>query len=195
MRKDRSRTVDFWDWFRYGTGGKPGYVRLFFDKWWLLHLVLGATIAFLISKNLPDAAATILVPLAGVFIGLAFAWAGNAQALLQTDEMVLVARHKRGGLRDYVFTFQAAVFALLVTLTAWGLAGLGVFDTLLLGKHHPDAYRLVSVILFALSSFSIRECWHVVLGAQIMILLRADLQDDAAVVREASEVKMSRTGS
>jgi hypothetical protein len=131
-------------------------------------------------------------------VGLAFAWAGNAQALLQTDEIALMSRFKKGGLRDYVFTFQAAVFALLVTLSLWGLAGLGVFDTLFLSNHHPDTYRLVSIILFAISSYSIRECWHVVLGAQIMILIRADIRDntensqrkDDESLREANDVTM-----
>ena len=178
---ERSLTViNFWVWFCQGSGtGDPGYKRII-NGWGCLHLFIGAILAYVVPKTLDVAAATVLLPLAGVFVGLSFAWAGNAQALLQTDEISLISKSAPGGLRDYVFSYQLAILALLITLAIWGIAGLGLFEKYALLRHHPDLYRICALCLYAVSSFSLRECWHVVMFAQAMLLARAD-------VREAQE--------
>jgi hypothetical protein len=69
-----------------------------------------------------------LLPLAGIFIGLTFAWGGNAVTLMQSEEINILADYRQGGLKEYVFKFQAAIFVLLFTMVIWGLAGLDVFE-------------------------------------------------------------------
>lgn len=170
----------FWKWFFQGLNGKPGLLRLF-DRWLVLHVGVGFGLAWLVEVPLHEAARTLILPLAGIFIGLSFAWAGNAQALLQTKKIEAIAGYHPDGIRHYVYTFQLAILILLVTLIAWGLAGLEVVSSESLRRKFSLSYHtrhaasyLVEAFLYFLSSLTLRECWHVVLGSQSLILLRHD---------------------
>ncbi|WP_369601632.1 hypothetical protein AAIA72_01205 [Hahella sp. SMD15-11] len=101
-----------------------------------------------------------------------FCLGGNAQALLQTEEIEEIASFKKGGFEDYVYTFQSAIFLILVTLCFWALAGLGIFDSIWPTRDSKIWYRSVVGFIFLLSSMTLRECWHVVLGAQQLLLMR-----------------------
>ena len=148
-----------------------------FWNWWLLvHILIGTALAVLVKADLQTAANTVLLPLAGIFVGLSFAWAGNAQALLQSPEIEEITRHHEGGFAEYVFVFQTAIFTILVALVLWGLAGLGVFDAHLPPVEYPYFYAILKGVLFFVSSLTLRECWHVVLGAQWMLLVRQEIK-------------------
>jgi hypothetical protein len=162
--------VKFWTWFFRGLGGKPG-IRRGFDRWVFLHIATGLFLAWAVPKKLEDSASTVLLPLAGTLIGLSFAWGGNAQALLQTKEIERVSAHKAGGLEDWAYAFQSSILSILSTLALWGLAGLGVPDTLIDLSRQPRLYFVVESLLFASASYTLRECWHVVLGAQSLLLI------------------------
>ena len=166
---EHSLQLSFWRWFFRGTGGKPGYRRLV-NKWLFFHGVVGVILAAIVAVPLNTAANSVLLPLVGILIGLCFAWAGNAQALLQAEELQEMTSHHAGGFSEYVFTFQAAIFAILVTLVAWALAGFEIFDTRWPTAKQATAYLLTEATLFTLSSLALRECWHVVLGSQSMLL-------------------------
>lgn len=163
--------ISFWRWLIRGTGSGPG-LRRFLDRWLIIHLVVGVAMTFLLPIPIRDAATSLLLPLAGIFIGLSFAWGGNAQALLQTDEIEGIAEHNEGGYEEYIYTFQAAILLILLTLVLWGLAGVGIFDLVWPADADSWAYKAVVGTLFLFFSFTLRECWHVVLGAQTMLLIR-----------------------
>jgi hypothetical protein len=127
----------------------------------------------LVKYDLKTAASSVLLPLVGVLVGLSFAWAGNAQSLLQTREIETLADFHPGGLEEFAFTFQAAILAILTCVTLWGLAGLGVFDHECFWRCGDRWYFAVAVVLYGFLSLTIRESWHVVLGAQGMLLMRA----------------------
>lgn len=164
-------SISFWRWLAKGTGGEPGYRRLV-NRWLALHLIVGVVLAWIVPVNLQSAANTVLLPLVGTLIGLCFAWAGNAQALLQADEIVELTQHHKGGFAEYVFTYQAAILAILVALAVWALAGFEVFDKTWPTEGRRTWYFIAKSLLFALSSLTLRECWHVVLGAQWMLLMQ-----------------------
>jgi hypothetical protein len=109
-------------------------------------------------------------------VGLTFAWAGNANALLQSREIEELSERHPGGYTEYVFTYQAAILAILSALVAWGFAGLQFFDKYWPTSLCPKRYFLVKTVIFALSSMSLRECWHVVLGAQWMLIIRRKIR-------------------
>ncbi len=159
----------FWGWLFLGLNDRAGY-RQFMDRWLIVHVLAGVGVAAVVKMPMHEAAQTILLPLAGIFIGLSFAWAGNAQALLQQNEMEEIARHHRDGLQSYIYTFQLAILVILVTLVVWGLAGLKVFDTPYLQQTPTQLF--VESFLYFMASLTLRECWHVVLASQIMILSR-----------------------
>lgn len=169
-------TFLFWDWLFRGTHGRrPGY-RRFVDKWLLLHVVVGVCLSIFVKHPLPDVALAVLLPLAGVFVGLSFAWAGNAQTVLQSPEVEELMRHHPGGRVDYIYSFQASILLILASLVAWGLMGLGIPD---LGRMPFVQYAYAS-LLFFLASMTVRECWSVVLGAQLLILARLEIRNTSS---------------
>jgi hypothetical protein len=160
----------FWRWLVLGSGGKPGVSRIF-DGWIILHVCVATGMCYLMPIKMEEAADSVLTPLAGLLIGLAFAWGANAQALLQCDEIEEIAERSPGGLVDYVYIYLLAVLIILITIVLWGFAGLGIYD-----KVWPTAgtsnYRVVEFVLFLMSSITIRTSWHVVLGSQMMLVIR-----------------------
>jgi hypothetical protein len=174
-RVNEHLAMEYWRWLIRGSGGRAGITR-FRDRWLLLHGFVGVVFASIDQIVLKEAANSVLLPLAGIFIGLCFAWGGNAQALLQTDELEEVGEHHPGGFSEYLYVYQSAILLILVTLIAWGIAGLGVFDSLWPRCVDGWLYRCVRGLLFVLASMTLRECWHVVLGAQSMLLVRREIR-------------------
>lgn len=168
--------VTFWHWLFKGSGADPGFGRIL--NWWLvLHIGVGVGAVFVVPGTLKDAANSVLLPMVGILIGLTFAWAGNAQALLQSEEMAQLAKFRKGGFEEYVYTYQLAILAILITLILWGLAGLSVFDDVWPKCTGSIPYDVIKGILFAACSITIRECWHVVLGAQLMLLAQKRIRE------------------
>ncbi|MEQ1856248.1 MAG: hypothetical protein ABL963_07255 [Longimicrobiales bacterium] len=143
-----------------------------------LHLLLGAVIASVVPLSIQDSANAVLLPMAGIFIGLTFAWVGNAQALLLADEIEDLSENRDGGFTEYVFTFQLAVLTLLASLTIWALGGLGVFDQPCPFSCPTWSYWVMKTLLFASSSMALRECWQVVVGAHSLLLVRKAIRDE-----------------
>lgn len=184
--------MSFWRWFFKGSGGKAGYRRLL-DRWFIFHLGVGVFLASVVQMDLTAAADTVLLPLAAILVGLCFAWAGNAQALLQTEDLQKMSEFHPGGFAEYVYTYQSAILAILVTLAGWSLAGFSVFDKSWPTPNSRSSYFVVKVLLFALSSLTLRECWHVVLGAQWMLLTRYQIRQTSRGTD--GEVERQRTPS
>jgi hypothetical protein len=165
--------VRFWTWFLRAGTTKAGWRRLF-NRWCAVHLLVGGFLAWAVESDLKTSASTVLLPLVGVLVGLSFAWAGNAQSLMQTPEIEELSEYHRGGLSEFAFTYQAAILAILTCVTLWGLAGLGLFDRPCLWQCGGWWYFGAAVVLYGFLSLTIRECWHVVLGAQALLLMRAN---------------------
>jgi hypothetical protein len=168
--------ISYWQRLAKGSGGRPGYRRIL-DKWLLLHIPVGIVLSFLVSLDLQACANTVLLPLTGILIGLSFAWAGNAHALLQTEEMRKLSKYHEGGFVEYVFIYQTAILTILVTLVFWGFAGLGIYDQTWPTRCNPRLYFTAKSFLFVLSSLTLRECWQAVSGAHWMLRIRKEIKD------------------
>lgn len=166
------REIRFWTWFFRSGTTTAGWRRLI-NKWSILHLAVGVCLASAVQSDLKTSSSTVLLPLVGVLVGLSFAWAGNAMSLLQTEEIEELSKYRPGGLSEFAFTYQAAILAILACVTLWGLAGLGIFERPCLWQCGRGWYFGTAVVLYGFLSLTIRECWHVVLGAQAMLLMRA----------------------
>lgn len=168
------RIFSYWNWFIRGSGAKAGYRRII-NIWLIFHLVIGYVLSYSVRISLTACSNAVILPLAGIFIGLSFAWVGNANALLQSERMELIAQHHEGGFIEYAFTFQTAVLSILISLVLWGIAGLQVFD-----KTWPITdkylYFIIKVIFFASSSLAVRECWGVVIAVQWMLISQNELK-------------------
>lgn len=161
--------IDYWQWFFKGSGGNAGYWRIF-NRWIVLHLVVGTFISFIVKDNLSMCANTVLLPLVGILIGLSFAWAGNAQTLMRSGEIGLLSEYHEGGFVEYVYLYQTAILIILVTLVFWGFAGLNIFDKWWPTPNASRPYFALKAFLFMLASLTLRSCWQVVMGAQWMLL-------------------------
>ncbi len=177
--------MNFWKWFFKGScelgsevqgvKSRPG-IFSYLDGWLIFHIAVGFVLMVLVPIQINEAATSILLPLAGIFIGLTFAWGGNAVSLMQSEEMNKIADYQDGGLQVYAFKFQSAILVLLITMVIWGLAGLKVFESLYKENSINILYSLVEFILYFLMSLTIRDCWHVVMGAQSMVLLQRSVK-------------------
>ena len=161
--------IGFWQWLARGSGNIRG-IRRIVNAWLILHVLVGLVLSLIVAVDLQTAGSLVLLPLAGILIGLSFAWAGNAQALMQSSEIDRLAEYHKGGFEDYVFIYQLAILTILVTVVLWGLAGLQVFDNVWPTESCATSYFIIKCMLFTLSSLALRECWHVVMGAQLMLL-------------------------
>lgn len=165
----------FWKWFFVGLNDQSGLRQLFINLCCIFHIIIGFTLAYLVDVPTQKAAQTILLPLAGILIGLSFAWSGNAQALIQKKEIELLASYHPDRIETYINTFQLAILVILVTLVFWGLAGLEVFS--------PEnieslcALFFIEAFLYFLASLTLRECWQVVLFSQELILIRYNVRN------------------
>lgn len=172
--KTNDSLIGYWQWFF----GRQGYKRLL-NAWLLLHLFIGTLLAIVVAQDLKTASNAVLLPLAGILVGLSFAWAGNAQVLMQTNEIDRLSEFHEGGFVEYVFVFQTAILAILVTLVLWGLAGLDVFDEVWPTRSHSAVYFMVKTLLFSMASLTVRECWHVVMGANWMLRIQREIRRTA----------------
>lgn len=161
----------YWRWLLKGdkkNNVAPG-IRMYWNWWLVAHVAVGILLAYFATIKPSKAACTILLPLAGIFIGLAFAMASNSIGLLQTTEIGRLV-DLNGGIEKYTFKYQTSVLIVLICLVSWGVAGLEIFDF----KYAVSVF-VVKSFLYSFSSFTIRECWQVILGTQYMLITRDKL--------------------
>lgn len=161
--------ITFWKWLVVGSGGKPGFKKII-NRWLPIHLFIGTLLSVFITNSPEKIANSVLLPLIGVFVGLSFAWAGTIYPILQSRAFDRFSSKSKGGHIDYLYTFQCAVLIMLVTLVSWGLVAVGFFESVC--TRHPSLCFTLNAYLYSLVSISIRECWHVVLGVQMMIIIQ-----------------------
>jgi hypothetical protein len=174
--------LDFWQWL-WPTG-----LRTLADRWLALHVVVGGAVAAAVDKPLSGIALTVFLPFASVLVGLAFAWGGNAMAVLQSDELHTIGSQPGApnGYRDWVFAYQLAILVILVVLVVWTLAALGVSDVLarIFPRRGLPIHTSGRVAAFALSSIAVRESWNVVLGAQGQLIAKHRLRIEREAARK-----------
>lgn len=139
----------------------------------IVDILAGAAAAFLIPVSMSDAAGTLILPLAGLTVGLTFAWAGNSHALLQSSELEELAEYFEDGVEGMAYEYQLAILVVLVILGAWGLAGLEVFDSLAETPWHD----VIAGVLYAGASMGLRASWRVVADTQRLLVTRQFMRE------------------
>lgn len=158
--------MNYWNWLFKGQDGTPG-IKRFYNRWLILHFLLGVFLASVIHVPIYQAGHTILIPLAIIFMGFIFVWLAM-QNLLQTNKIAELLKVYPQSYEKYVCVYQTAILVFLITLCAWGLGDLRVFDDLF---GQSIFIFFTKVILFAILSLTLRECWHLVLGISKLSLL------------------------
>jgi hypothetical protein len=65
---------------------------------------------------------------------------------------------------------------MLATLSLWGVAGLQVFERHCFWRCPSWSYSLAATALYGLASLTLRECWHVVRGAQMLMMVQRSIR-------------------
>jgi len=161
----------FWTWF-FGTSVSTGGWRSLVDWWLGFHLLVGVTFGLLVEAPIEEAAKTVVLPLAGILIGLAFAAGGSAAAIAQSSEIERLSGEHPDGLAAYVHPFQLSVLLLMTCLVAWTIGALGVFDQRCWWQCGAASYLVAKSALFMLLSLALRDCWQAISLVQLMLLYR-----------------------
>lgn len=172
VRKRSDGMISFWEWFFKGSNAnsKPGYRRLI-SKWLILDLVIAVSFLLIINKSLSSIANKVFFPLLAVFVGISATWCSLARATIDTDEIRDLGEFHAGGYREYPYAMQVAVLTLLTTLVLWGLAATGIIDLIVIS----EIYLVVSILLYALVSCSIRMCWQMIMYAQNLLIIKNEI--------------------
>lgn len=171
MKTVSSTNCGYLSWFLKGSGGKPGYTRLF-NKWLFIHASVAMILVGIIQLPLAVAAHLIIFIL-GVSGCITFVYTKRARLLLQSREIIELAKYHSGGLIEYIYVYQTSILLLLITSSLWELANLRVFERFV---DYPSLYLSVKFVLFLFFSITLRECWHVVLGVRWMSLIQKELK-------------------
>jgi len=161
----------YWEWF-----SRKGF-RQIINRWFVLHLLIGTFVSLGISLSLEECAHTVLFPLASIFIGLSFAWAGSAQTLMQSNEIEQMISYHENGFEPYVYSVQTSILIVMITLIMWGLVGLGLPHNIQLWFGNTYIYWIGKIFLFMLSSLTIQECWSIVSMNQSLLIARKKIRD------------------
>lgn len=168
------RLPTFWRWLWLGNGDLPG-IRRIVNWWGCLHVAIGAALALLVSTPVDQVAEKALIPLLAIFVGLTFSWAGNAHALLQSNEIIALSIRRKGGIAEYIFTFQLCILIILSTICLWLIPSLHI-KYLLSSLVSLDYFNhIASALLYAFLSLAVRTSWQAVLGVNMLLLSRATL--------------------
>lgn len=169
--KELKKEFSFWYWFfKYG-------LKKFLNWWLVLHLVIATSLSFFIRIKIDEASILVIVPLAGILIGLSFAWVGNAMALLESEEVKKVIQQHEVGLKDYIFTYQLAILLILTSIISWALVGLKIQAHPYLAYIPTWLKHTFKIYLFFMVSISIRECWQIVMSTQWLLILKAKVKE------------------
>jgi len=71
-------------------------------------------------------------------------------------------------------------------MVLWGLAGLGIADNRWPTPKAYWPYLAVKFMLFTMSSLTLQECWHTVLGTQLLLIARMTIAKRDSSVSEAT---------
>lgn len=176
-KSDINNRLNFKYWFFHGDGYKPGYRRLV-DKYLFIDIFIGIALTCYIPTSLREAATTILLPLTGILVGACASWAGPAQEVLTSKDMIPFLEKHQGGIKEYFFILQTVIFIMLISIILWGLAGIGMFETFRSNENDcvRSIYIIVSFALYAILSLSIRICWETISYAHHIMYTKIQLQ-------------------
>lgn len=144
-------------------------------RWWnsylLVHAAVGIGLGLAFQQDLSDRARSVVLPLAGVLVGLTFAWAATAISIVSSTEFRRIMVGSRQGVRGTANYYQLAILAVLSATVLWALAGLGPFRVPLGASAVAVVNKAIAMSLFGVTSFAVMECWSAVNLTRLTLLL------------------------
>lgn len=170
--KELTRYFSFWNWLF-----TDGFYSLF-DRWIFFHIAFGIATSLAINGKISQIAFSTMVPISVAVVGVAVAWSANLSNILNSASMKRLVRNTDINLyKTYINKFQLSLLSGFLLFIIWGIVGVGLFDQISI--HSSNCTRMISrTILFAFTSFVIRECWQTI-RAIFMHCLQAMLIDQS----------------
>ncbi len=172
--------VTFWHWFFYWKKSKPGYKRVI-SRWLCIDIIISIFVAYFIGVSFEDIAKYTLLPLCSVFIGVAVSATSIGHSIVTSKEIRELAKHNRGGLEDYVYSYYIAILFLLISICYWGLIALEmipsnviIIQTSCLFISVKELFLIPGLILISLS---IRLSWTTLISVAIFIFASQHIKE------------------
>lgn len=153
----RSKVVGFWTWLvRADSQGNRGIDNLA-NRWLAFHILVALAAAFLVTTDSATISKAIIIPTAGILIGLAFGWAGRSAGLLHDKEFSAFVLSYGAPPEGYVYSFQLAILTMLGFIALALVLAMGGTD-LSFGDVDHDAMANRFLLGFV-GSIAVREGW------------------------------------
>ena len=178
--------TSFWAWMR--DRSERGGMKRWFNWTLVVHTIIGVALAYVVPGELADRAKSVVLPLAGVLVGLTFAWAATAISVVSSPEFRRIMAGSSQGVRGTANYFQLAIFVVLGSTLLWAFVGLGPFSAWP-GAPVEIVNRIAAAFLFAVTSLAIAECWSAVNLTRLTLLAFNIVResDESKVAKEAEE--------
>ena len=177
-----NKIIKFNMWFFKGISkNSAGYKRILNSKL-LIHILIGCALSYFIKKSIIDISNICIIPILSVLIGITFAWIGNSHIVMMDSEVRPVLNEREGGLIEYLYIYQLAIFILLIVLiinilnvlgfhqTIKSIFKLNYFWSVMLGFTYKS-------IIFALFSYSISIVWEIITAAQWLYVIKNEVYE------------------
>jgi F0F1-type ATP synthase membrane subunit c/vacuolar-type H+-ATPase subunit K len=135
----------------------------------IVHAIIGFLFALVFREDLSERARSVILPLAGVLVGLTFAWSATAIGIISSKEFRRIMENSRTGIRGTANYFQLAILVVLASTILWSIAGLGPYKTFPFISLKV-AKLATSTFLFAFTSFAVTECWSAINLTRLTLL-------------------------
>lgn len=155
-----NNSLSFWRWLLKGSDSERAGIRAYWNKWLLLHAAIATILAWNLKLQ-PSSATSLCIPFISVLIAITVAWSGNIISLLNTEEITELSTYYHGGIEGYAFNIQSTVLMLFIAIIIWTLYGFEFFS-----------YPWIPLFI---SSIVLRDCWNVILFAQLLTITRAKI--------------------
>jgi hypothetical protein len=160
--------ISFWKWFLRGAGGTKAGWRLMITPWLLLHASVGCAMYYLMPVSPYDFAAKALFPAASILVGMAVAWTSRAAAVLQDQQFKEAVITDERPIEAYVYGYQLSLLIIMIMVVYISITANGGIQTPLKGG---TAAAVTGVIMYALLSIAMRECWTVINFSNLLSIL------------------------
>ena len=172
---------EFKEWFFKGIDDKPGYKRML--TWKLIkYIFIGIALSLIVNQSIIKISSISIIPLLSVLLGVTFAWIGNSHMLMVDKNVLQVISKRKGGLIEYLYTYQLAVLILLIILVFNILNGLEFYQLLLnfikfkikLNMNCISFLRIIyKTIIFSSLSYSVAIVWEIITISQWFYIIKS----------------------
>lgn len=153
--------VGFWHWLFVGLSGRPGWKRLI-SVWLIFDICFGVGGASFVQTPLNQITTDLILPISGVFFGLAIAWSAAIISISSNDEIIEISKKIPGGVQDIVYPYTLSMLMMIIFVVLSFLLSLDGLAQKIIPVQ--PGFGFGYLVIFAFLSFTVRLIWSVIIG-------------------------------